>query len=439
MKTVLGLDLGTTTFKGAKLDLEEGIVTNIIRLPAPEPLANLPPTRHELSPEDVIAAVRTVLTELLRSVPEATGLLICSQMHCVVFTDHRGNPRSNVITWKDRRSTEPLSSRNPSRFRQLTERVSDNELEEIGRELRVGIPITTLDFLKQTGELPTGTFPVSLPDFVLANLCHVEPTTEPTNAAAHGLLHLDRGEWHWDLINRLGLDQLHWPRIRPTGELVGMLNLDGHELACFTPVGDQQCALVGVGLQQKELSLNISTGSQSSMLNLKRPRGQFQVRPYFGGQWLSTIVSVPAGRSLSLLVKLLTELGNHSDPWSLILQEVDRVTQTDLIVDLSFFPCFTGNSGSIMNIHEGNLTVGHLFASAFRTMAINYAHCAELLSPASEWNCIVFSGGLAARFRRLREEILKALGYPAYRICDGEEETLHGLLQLAREWSAKVR
>jgi sugar (pentulose or hexulose) kinase len=271
---------------------------------------------------------------------------------------------------------------------------------------------------------------------VTAALCNVEPTTEPTLASAHGLYHVEKTDWHRDLIARLGFDSLLWPRIRESGERVGVAEIDGHNLTCYTPIGDQQCALLGAELQEEELSLNISTGSQASLISRELPRGDFQVRPYFDGKWLRTIVSVPAGRSLGLLVDLLTEMSRESDhlidkPWDYIRKEVDRIDNTDLEVDLSFFASLTGDRGSINNIREGNLTVGHLFAAAFRTMAANYARCASILSPGRQWNRVVFSGGLALGFPRLRQEILAQLGNPPHRLCTTEEDTLAGLLVLA--------
>ncbi len=428
----IGLDLGTTHCKGAVLDLDRRAVEHFRRIPTPKRIPGLPPTRYELDPAAVLETVRTLIGELLCVAPNAAGVVMCGQMHSLVFSDARGHPRSSAITWQDQRVLEPSASGAGVVFDELARTVSAEQQHEIGSELRAGVPIATLFAIHQRGELPTDRYPTSLPDYVLANLCGVEPTTEATNAAAHGLYHLDRHDWHRDLIAKLGLDSLRWPRIRAFGEVVGVADIDGHKLTCFTPIGDQQCALVGAGLCERVLSLNISTGSQVSLLSRDRPRGEFQVRPYFDGKWLRTIVSVPAGRSLGLLVDLLTEIGgNDRDHWDYIRQAVDKVPKTDLEVDLSYFSSLTGNRGRIANIRAGNLTVGHLFAAAFKSMAANYARCATILSPQREWDSVVFSGGLAQRFPRLRTEILTALGNPPSRLFANEEDTLQGLLALA--------
>ena len=428
----LAVDVGTTSLKAAVLDLESLVVRHSVRVPTPKYLTGLVGTRRELEPLQIIAEVRRLLCQCLRAAPAANGLVVCSQMHSLVFADEHGNARSNVVTWEDQRATELSAGRTRSLFEELMTQVNAEERCEIGGELRIGVPITTLAALKTEGELPAGVFATSLPGLLIANLCGVTPSADRTNAAAHGLYLLDRGDWHRDLISKLGYDQLLWPQVLEFRDEVGIAVIDGHRLRCFAPVGDQQCALVGVGLSERELSINVSTGSQVSLVSRERPRGDFLVRPYFDGKWLRTIVSVPAGRSLGMLANVLTEMGGRDpDPWEYVRTAVDRIVETDLEVDLSFFASFSSDCGRIGNINERNLTVGHLFLAAFRSMAANYAKCASLLSQDRSWDRVVFSGGLVRRFPRLRHEILAALGNPPARVCAMEEETLRGLLVLA--------
>jgi hypothetical protein len=64
-------------------------------------------------------------------------------------------------------------------------------------------------------------------------------------------------------------------------------------------------------------------------------------------------------------------------------------------------------------------------------MAENYARAAAVLSPDRAWDRVVFSGGLAQKFPRLRREILARLGNPPHRLCATDEDTMRGLLTLA--------
>jgi sugar (pentulose or hexulose) kinase len=170
MGQFLGIDLGTSFFKAAVLDLDRREIRNIRRLPSPEPVKGLPPNRHELAPAAVLAAVRALLGELLADAPDARGLMTCSQMHCLVLTDAWGKPRSNVITWKDQRLLDPHPGGSGSFFEVLLRRLTPEERQRVGNEVRVGVPIGTLFRLAEEGQLAEGTYAASLPDFVLANL-----------------------------------------------------------------------------------------------------------------------------------------------------------------------------------------------------------------------------------------------------------------------------
>ena len=80
---------------------------------------------------------------------------------------------------------------------------------------------------------------------MLSALCESTPGVELTNAGAYGALNLETLDWHQEVIEALGLDDLHWPELRKQGDVVGHLDLGGRQVPCYTPVGDYQCALVG--------------------------------------------------------------------------------------------------------------------------------------------------------------------------------------------------
>src|SRR5258707_1015438 len=117
------------------------------------------------------------------------------------------------------------------------------------------------------GQLPDQSLiPASLSDFVIANLCGTCPSTEITNAMALGLLNLETMDWYHEVIRKLGLTAIRLPEIKAHGAVSGWLDWNGRQIPCYTPIGDYQCAILGALLQRDELSLNISTGSQVSML-----------------------------------------------------------------------------------------------------------------------------------------------------------------------------
>jgi sugar (pentulose or hexulose) kinase len=397
----------------------------------------------EFDPHEVVGAVRAFIDQLAPHAPDCEGIVMCSQMHGTVLMNEHGDAMSNCVTWRDQRATMLHPSGSGSYFDVLAQRISPQQARQLGQELYPGRPICFLFWLAEQGKLNPGLIPVSLPDFVLAVLCGAAPGVEVTNAAAYGALNLETLGWHFEVIEGLGLGRLRWPVLRKHGEVVGRMNVCGRLVPCYTPVGDYQCALVGALFGPEELSLNISTGSQVSRLTTQLTLGDYQTRPFFDGKFLNTFTNIPAGRSLDVLVDLLSELATARsnelpDPWTFIAEAARQVADTDLEVDLTFFPGPKGDRGMISNIRGDNLTVGHLFRAAFKNMAEEYHACALRLWPERSWKNLVFSGGLACKLEVLRDTIQKRFGI-GYRLTPFAEDTLFGLLVLASVFSGRAK
>ncbi len=440
---LIAIDLGTSYIKGAVLDLDTLRIEHIHRVPFPPLLSSLPPLYREFDPGAILATVHDLLKKLIPLAGHPDGLVMCSQMHGLVLTNQRGEPKSNLITWQDERILMPHPSGQGTYFDVMMRQVSAEERRQLGNELRPGLPIGLLFWLRELGQLPGREVVLaSLPDFVIANLCDAIPVTEVSHAQAHGALNLETLGWHTDVLARLGLDGLRWPTIRPQGTVSGVFDFGTGRMPCYTPVGDYQCALVGALLQPGELSLNISTGSQVSMLKPRLESGPFQTRPFFDGQFLSTVTTIPAGRALNALVHLLSELAESqgvslADPWSYIAQRAAEVEPQQMRVNLAFYASAVGDHGEVTNIREAEMTVGHLFRAAFQNMAENYLVCARRISPEQRWTNLVFSGGLAQKIELLRHEIAAKFGVPA-RICPTPEDTLLGLLVLGLAFTGRA-
>lgn len=425
----VGLDIGSTSIKGALLDVERVLVGEPVRVASPEPRPG-PPGHYEVDPRAILECVEQVLERLLAQGHACQGIVFCSQMAGVVLVDRNHTPLSNYLSWRDQRSSERHPSEAGSYRDVLHRRLTRTEVRQLGNELTPGSAPSLLFWLAEQGQLPPGAVPVALGDFVTSHLCGAEPRAQSTNAG--GALNLESGDWHRTVFEKLGLDRLSWPRLSEPTEPLGWVARGGTRLPCYPAIGDHQCALAGTLLEPGELSLNISTGSQASLLSEQLQLGTHQTRPYFDGRFLNTITHLPAGRSLNVLVNLLTELVRMQglslhDPWPDIARAAAAAPDTELATDLAFFAGPLGDRGNIANITVDNLTVGTLFRAAFRAMAQNYRHCAEALAPQGDWHRVVFSGGLAQRLTLLREFVLDQLRCP-YRVCGSEEDTLEGLL-----------
>ena len=433
--TLLAIDIGTSFIKGAVLDVDARQFSHIQRVPFPEPIAGQHDLFCEIDIHKIIDAVRELIGLLLPHAPGCTGIVTCGQMGGLVLSDAQGKPLTNYISWRDQRLLMPHPSGTGTFWDHFEQRLTDAQRRQLGNEVRPGLPVSFLYWLNESGQLPSGPLTAaSLPDFVLASLCHAPPGTEITNAV--GAVNVETRDWHHEAFEQLGIGHVQWPRLCDVRDSVGVFDPgDGQPpLTCYAPVGDHQASLTGAGIRPNELSINVSTGSQASLLTTGLALGDYQTRPYFDGQFLNTITHIPAGRALNVLTGLLEELGraqNNSSgsPWPYIIQAVEATPTTDLDLDLAFFPSPVGSRGAIRNIHEGNLSIGHLFRAAFGAMAANYRTCALRLSPAQAWHSIVFSGGLAQNLAELRNTILAQFN-SSHRLCATTEDALLGLLAL---------
>jgi sugar (pentulose or hexulose) kinase len=439
----LGIDLGTSFIKGAVLDLARCELAHVRRRPFPEAVPTGDPLRCEFSPQSILTAFRGLIQELAALAPDCEGVVICTQMHGLVLMNEYHEAVSNCVTWRDQRALARHPSGSGSYFDAILACTTPQERQQLGNELEPARPLSFLFWFKEQGRLTPGLFPTSLPDFVLSALADKSPGIDATNASAFGAFNLRTSDWHQSVIRKLGLDQLQWPPINKQGEVAAYLRVGSKPVPCYAPVGDAQAALAGSLLSREELSLNIATGAQVSRLTDQLEFGEHQTRPYFDGKFLNTFSDPPAGRALNVLIRLLTEFAGTQnlpipDPWVYITDAVNKVTHTDLAMDLNLFTSPAGDRGKIDNIREDNLTVGHFFRAAFRGMADSYYQRATKLWPDKSWKNLVFSGGLALKMQALRHEIEKKFN-TSYRLTPEAEDTLFGLLILALVFSGRAK
>lgn len=431
---VLAVDIGSSTIKGAVINALSGAVGQIARVAFPAPVSGLSSGHFEVEPAAIVAAVRLVIDELLANSPDAEAILFCGQMGGVILVDETRRPLTNYLSWRDQRTLAAHPS-GGSYLDAIHRRWTAGEFRELGSELKPGSATSLLFWLAENEQLPQSTTPLTLGDFVVTQLAGAAPHSEPTQAI--GTLNLLRADWHLAAFAKLGIGDLKWPALVECHLPVGSIRCGNREVPCHPVVGDQQAALRGVELADGELSLNISTGSQVSLLTRALALGDYQTRRYFGGHFLNTITHLPAGRSLNVLVDLLTELATAqgvrvTDPWEYIARAAGEASDSELAVDLAFFAGPLGERGRIDRITLENLTVGNLFRAAFRHMTENCWTCAQRLSPNRDWTRTVLSGGLTQKIPVLRQFLGKRFG-ECREFAEGEDVLL-GLAGLWRDW-----
>lgn len=432
----LGLDIGSTTVKGAVLDLERHEVRSILKDAFPAPLSGLPTGFFEVSPRDIATVVQGMVACLLHEAPKAEALFCSGQMGGVVLVDADGNALTNYLSWRDQRTLQSPTAAGTT-LDAMRATWKGSELADLGRELQPGSASSLLYWLAQHGQLSDQAMPATVADYVISHLCDVPPQMDPTQAI--GLLDLNVGTWHRAAFDALGLEKVRWPQLADQRTAVGEMLIAGRKLRCYASFGDQQCALRGVGLTRDEISINISTGSQVSRRTSHFEPGPYQTRRYFGGDFLNTITHLPAGRSLNVLFDLLTELARAegvtlNNPWETIAKAAAQADGGGLLANLAFFAGPFGTSGKLEGITTENLNLGNLFYAAFRNMADNYGQCITRLCPDVKGLGVALSGGLTRSVPILKELIQNQVAGPIRESME-TEETLTGLLEIACEES----
>lgn len=431
----VAVDVGTSFIKGAIVDVEAIEIRNVIRLSSPSRLESSEPVRHELDPLALCETVREVINQLLALTPDCQGILMCGQMGGLVLCDETGTALRPCIAWLDGRAMGPHPSASETLFEAFAKIVGDRSRTIFGNEFRPALPFAFLYSLHALGELDDfqNSIPVTIPDYVAAALCQTKPVMEYTTAT--GMLDLNLMSFPPDVITDLQLPQLTWPELVDFRHVVGKYQSQGRSIPVYAPTGDHQCSLAGTLLGRDELSINVSTGSQVSRLAENADTGEYQIRPYFDGMYLKTITNIPAGRAITAIVKLLTELGHdridEGQAWTEFFEKSEQTSASDLEVNLALFPGAVQGPGMLSNLREDNLTVGHLGRACLEQMAIYYEEFAKQLSPQQAWSRIAFSGGIAQRSRVLRDLVAERLDSD-YRVATTTEDALHGLLVLGR-------
>ena len=103
----IGVDIGTSSIKGAVLDLETESLKCSIARPFPAPIRGLPDGWVEIDPGMVCNTVNEVLSNLANQCPSADRIYLSGQMGGVMLLDDRARPLTNYLSWRDQRTLDP--------------------------------------------------------------------------------------------------------------------------------------------------------------------------------------------------------------------------------------------------------------------------------------------------------------------------------------------
>ncbi|WP_026523819.1 sedoheptulokinase [Butyrivibrio sp. MB2005] len=429
---IIVIDCGASFLKGAKLDGTTGEIIKQVQKSSPTVHRDEPIT-DTVQIDALSSAIIDMISEL-RGEDKEVAFGLSTEMHGFLLAFEDGRAYTDYISWQKEYGKLKIGEK--SAFEQLSVPEYADDIKKSGMPLRAGLPSCNMLYLKDTGLLSIEDNLVfyTLGDYLVKRVFGVEICIHPTNAAASGLMDITSGKWNHRLFQKVATDKIRLPEI---GETSTICEYQGCLFHLFPALGDQQAALYGAGIREKDsLSFNLGTGAQTSVIvdGAELSEGM-QTRPYIDGKYLRTIPHLPSGRALNVYVRFLEDVldrfglnPDSNDIWDVMLKAASEDSEHSLECDMSFFenPITDHTCGKISEIGEYGLTLNNLMGSIFDQMIANFLWAAERVQPdKTKVTKLIFSGGIARRIKPIRDGIIKA--YDGIDVEIAENETQSGV------------
>jgi sugar (pentulose or hexulose) kinase len=381
MAIVLGLDLGTSKLCAAALETDCGELVEARSCPSPDAGASAVGGRDEQSPQAIRDAawqlVFTLLTSPRVDRSRVAAIGVTGQMHGVLLVDATLEPRTGLITWRDRRTEEGAGEGSLTWAR---DRLPADLPERAGCGLHAGYGGATLSWLAAHGEPLQDRVALSLADYIVADLTGVV-ATEPTHAASWGIYDVRAGAWADDAALALGVPARVLPTVRacasPLAEVLPgtarALGVPRGTVVC-SPLGDNQAAVFAATEGRAHVAVaNLGTGGQICVpIAGFETVAPFETRPMPSAGHILVGASLCGGWAYSLIREFLESVVRDVGSGSLGTDEVyarlGRLVEAaqpgsgGLRVD----PRFAGERGNpdvrgaLTGVGPDNLTVANL-------------------------------------------------------------------------------
>jgi glycerol kinase len=253
----IGIDQGSSSTKAVVIDTDGTIVFRD-RKELPAPFREGP--RVEQDPAEILASVRHVLYACAKYA-RSSGLAVlgiglsCQRSSCLIWNEASGEPLSPVLSWRDTRGHDVVN------------RLSDRSELIFGK---TGLPLTPYyaasKFLWLKDHHPAAghdqTVFGTLSSFLVQRLTEGRrAVVDHANAARTQLMDIQALTWDEELTALFGLSGIKLPELRPTTDAFGTVRTPEGDIPLCACVGDQQAAMIGLGVLEKgDGGINYGTG-----------------------------------------------------------------------------------------------------------------------------------------------------------------------------------
>jgi len=454
----MGVDVGTTNIAVLVIETHSGTVKAVSVIPNNSEVTVEKDKSMGRSEWDAEKATDLVFQAMAKTAAKIDpqkikGIGVTGQMHGTVLVSHNGHPLTPFIGWQDKRCDEKIPEKDVSYIDRMIELAGEDGFKREGCRPSTGYMGSTLFWLKENNALPEEpTTACFLPDYVVMRMTDHGPVTDPTNAGSSGIFDVISRRWDYDLIRRLGLQEISLPEVRKSGEIVGELTAEASRKTCLpqgTPVsvacGDNQASFLGsVANRRSSVLVNIGTGGQVSVWVPEYVEAEnAETRCYLDESYLLVGADTCGGSSYALLHRFFLDVGRaffgargNEDLYEEMTSHAARVPPG--ADGLRCEPFFAGTRlnpnrrAAWLGINESNFTIGHMARALLEGVASHFKTLYEymLQSGVSPRTCLVGSGN-GIRKNVLLAKIFSAAFNMPIKIPTNLEEAAFGAALLA--------
>lgn len=421
MSYFLLLDIGGTDVKTSIYRGPGGGISPVFRSPTSK-FSQIKQHRREIDPKIYLKQIWSILYAHLEANrgEKCQGILISGQMGGWVGTDLRNNPLTNLISWQDQYSKN-LNDKQESFFSTIQQTLDPEWFENTGRELRYGLPLISYAARKINEELRVNRFHTLL-TWTASQLSNEYLfLSQETDFASSGLFNLRTKSI--DVFNFKALfSSVEFPEVTKSIRATGYSN--DFNCPVFVAVGDQQASLLGAGLSENRIVINIGTGGQISCRLNEIISTKFQLRPYFFDSYLETKTHLTAGRVISEIVDVVNAyLGKSISILDLLSHKGDF--KNDISLETNDTESLKDQALSLLKL---GYTVEELMSILTNTIVGEYMNVLEKFTN-QNIDTVVFAGRVGQHFYKLQNVIKSEMKYQV-NIAKSTETTINGLSKL---------
>lgn len=335
----IGIDIGTTSICGVLLDVTSGKILKQQTVLSEAFIQTENEWEKIQDVSKIMTLAEKILEELIDGECEVIGLT--GQMHGILYTDREGRAISPLYTWQDQRGNRPYRERTYAAYMNSCSgygSVTDFYNRENGLRPKEAVSYCTIQ------------------DYLGMVLCGLKrPVIHISDAASFGNFEPEG--------QRLPHAEAE---VTESYRIIGKYR----GIPVSVAIGDNQASVISTLAEEKDILVNVGTGSQVTIVSDRRIEGEnIESRPYVEGKYLVVGAALCGGRAYSVLKNFYQEIlqaagADTSDVYKMmermLTEEKDTVKETDITDELEVDTRFSGTRkdpnlrGNIVGISESN-------------------------------------------------------------------------------------